>query len=283
MHVGGDGRWQVVSSVPPPITVVTVVRNDLVRLQRTWRSLQEQDLASVEWLVIDGASTDGTVAWLSQLSDERLRYVSEPDAGIYDAMNTGLAMASGSLITFLNAGDFYLRPNVLSMVVARYETAGWLWGHGGGAVVDATGRPVRPVGGGYPGRLRYAFGRSVVIHQTVFAQTAKVRELGGFDLRFPIAADVHLTMRLGRICDPAVWSSVDVAYEEGGVSDQSAARSLGDMHRARVDVFAMGRPAAAADAAWTTGVVAYVRGRQLAKGVAQKLLGRGSIDWWARR
>jgi GT2 family glycosyltransferase len=263
--------------------VVTVTRNDLDRLLHTWQSLLDQDSADFEWIVVDGASTDGTVDWLQALEDARLTFVSEPDDGIYDAMNKGLGLATGVLVTFLNAGDCYLRPGVLADVVSSHQDAGWVWGHGAGTVVDASGRPVRPVTSGYRGRLRYAFGRSVVIHQTVFAEAAVVRRLGGFDVRFPIAADVHLTMRLGQIGDPTVWTSVDVAYEEGGVSDQSAARSLGDMHRARVDVFGMGPVAARADSVWTAGVVAYVRSRRAAKAVAQRVLGRGSVDWWARR
>ncbi len=265
------------------VTVVTVTRNDLDRLQLTWASVARQVDADLEWVVVDGASSDGTVEWLESLTDDRVRVLSEPDAGIYDAMNKGLALATGELVTFLNAGDRYLADDVLGKVGQRYDKDRWLWGHGGGVVVDASGRPVRPVSGGYRGRLRYAFGRSAVIHQTVFARTQLVRALGGFDLRYPIAADVHLIMRLGRQSDPAVWPSVDVAYEEGGVSDQDAGRSLGDMHRARVDAFGMNRGVAAVDSAWTAGVVGYVRGRQAAKRTARRLLGDRSIDWWAKR
>lgn len=265
------------------ITVVTVVRDDLERLKRTWESVTSQTLPSIEWVVIDGASTDGTVEWLGALNDDRMRFRSEPDSGIYDAMNAGLSLAQGELITFLNAGDYYLRETALADIATKHDAEGWIWGHGLGAVVNAGGKQVRPVHAGYPGRLRYAFGRSVVIHQTVFVQTEVVRRLGGFDTRFPIAADVHLTMKLGRICDPQIWSSVDVAYQEGGVSDQDAGRSLGDMHRARVDVFGMGAVAEKADAAWTGVVVGYVKSRRAIKAVARRVFGERSVEWWVRR
>jgi len=265
------------------VTVVTVTRNDLRRLRATWESLKEQDLAAFEWIVVDGASADGTAEWLGALSDPRLTFVSEPDDGLYDAMNHGLALASGELTTFLNAGDSYLRPDVLSRVAQMHKSEGWQWGHGAAVIVDETGRQVRPVTGGYRGRLRYAFGRSVVTHQTVFARTELLRKLGGFDLRFPIAGDVHMTMRLSGVSPPRVWQSLDVAYEEGGVSDESPGRSLADMHRARVDAFEMGPVAEMGDAVWTKAVLAYVHGRRQAKRAARAVLGERSIDWWASR
>ena len=266
---------------PVCVTVVTVTYNDLARLRATAESVLVQ-AGAWEWLVVDGGSTDGTVAWLTTLDDQRVRFVSEPDQGIYDAMNKGLALAAGEYVNFLNAGDAYLRPGVLRDVEERARHGYWEWGHGCNIVVDDGGRQVRPAASGYPGRLRYALGPGRLVHQAVFARADIMRELGGFDLQYPIAADRHLVMRLGRRSDPLEWPDIDVAYEQGGVSDD-ARRSLQDLHRARVDVYGLGRAGSLADSAWSEGMIAYVRSRRTLKRSARRLLGERSIDWWARR
>ena len=116
----------------PAVTVVSVTRNDLAGIQRTLASVREQQDVSIQHIVIDGASTDGTVEWLAGLDwPEGSGFTSEPDRGIYDAMNKGASKATGELIVFMNGGDrFHLpttaRPRGASsspmMAAAR---AGW--------------------------------------------------------------------------------------------------------------------------------------------------------------
>jgi len=90
----------------PLLSVVTVVHNDLGGLQRTRRSLQGLlEFGRVEWVVGDGASSDGTVEWLATVSQSGLRWVSEPDGGIYDAMNRTTGRTRGRFLWYLNAGD----------------------------------------------------------------------------------------------------------------------------------------------------------------------------------
>lgn len=110
-------------------TVVTVSRNAGARIDATAASVAAQAREDVEWLVIDGASSDGTAAraerWRQRLRGP-LRVVSEPDAGIYDAMSKGLRLAAGEWVIFLNAGDTFADENALGalFVEARGETLG---------------------------------------------------------------------------------------------------------------------------------------------------------------
>jgi putative colanic acid biosynthesis glycosyltransferase len=107
------------------LSVVTVVRNDLPGLERTHASLAEQVLRDFEWILIDGASTDATRLRASLLLAEGIaRGVSEPDAGIYDAMNKGLRLARGSHVLFLNAGDRLLGPDALARAQVAMEARG---------------------------------------------------------------------------------------------------------------------------------------------------------------
>lgn len=93
----------------PTFSIITAVRNGLIDLQRTCVSLQKQTLQDFEWIVIDGASTDGTACWLKKLDcfGDRMQWISEYDKGIADAWNKGLARANGDQVLILNAGDIY--------------------------------------------------------------------------------------------------------------------------------------------------------------------------------
>jgi glycosyltransferase involved in cell wall biosynthesis len=102
----------------PTISIVTVCLNARQALVKTKASVFSQCFKDFEWIVIDGASVDGTVEDLKVIEDARLSYSSEPDAGIYDAMNKGLTMARGEWVWFLNAGDCFHDETALEQVVA---------------------------------------------------------------------------------------------------------------------------------------------------------------------
>lgn len=91
----------------PFLSIVTVCWNNLSGLRETQASVDKQTCRDYEWLVVDGASDDGTELHLESLRQPQLRWVSEPDGGIYDAMNKGTQMASGQYVIYLNAGDCF--------------------------------------------------------------------------------------------------------------------------------------------------------------------------------
>ena len=115
----------MVSSVASPdmkkISVITIVFNAVRTIGKTLESVASQDYPNIEHVVVDGASTDGTLEVINQHDKRLLKFISEPDQGIYDAMNKGLALASGDIICFLNADDHYISPHVLSFVAAEME------------------------------------------------------------------------------------------------------------------------------------------------------------------
>lgn len=90
------------------LSIVTICKNDLENLKRTWQSVQILLKDSVEWVVIDGDSTDGTKEFISKLEIRNFKYLSEPDSGIYDAQNKGITLCQGKYINFLNAGDTFI-------------------------------------------------------------------------------------------------------------------------------------------------------------------------------
>lgn len=108
-----------------PLSIITIVRNDRAGLERTRRSLGDQRLRHFEWIVVDGASTDATRPLVEALLDQGVaRGGSEPDGGIYDAMNKGLRLARGEHVLFLNAGDRLIGPDALARATAAMAASG---------------------------------------------------------------------------------------------------------------------------------------------------------------
>lgn len=96
------------------LTVITVVRNDIAHIEQTLLSVSGQTYADLEYIVIDGGSTDGTTDVIRRYADRLAYWVSEPDGGIYPAMNKGLRHATGEWVNFMNSGDLFASPNVLA-------------------------------------------------------------------------------------------------------------------------------------------------------------------------
>lgn len=106
-------------NIKPLISVITVCRNNAATLERTLHSVMSQDWPFIEHIVVDGASTDGSVAILKSFPQGQPYFISEPDNGIYDAMNKGLTRANGEIICFLNADDQYANSYVLTEVATQ--------------------------------------------------------------------------------------------------------------------------------------------------------------------
>ena len=104
----------------PLISVITVVFNGVNHLERTILSVLDQTYDNVEYIVVDGGSTDGTLEIIRKYSDAIDYWVSEPDAGIYDAMNRGVTLASAPWLHFLNAGDLYFASDTLEKTAGSY-------------------------------------------------------------------------------------------------------------------------------------------------------------------
>ena len=106
----------------PKISVITVVRNDVAHIEHTMLSVLGQTYSNVEYIVIDGGSTDGTVDIIKKYADRLAYWVSEPDGGIYPAMNKGLLHATGEWVNFMNSGDSFADDNVLNDIFGKQHT-----------------------------------------------------------------------------------------------------------------------------------------------------------------
>lgn len=103
------------------VSVITVVLNGVEKIEDTIKSVKEQSIDDVEYIIIDGGSTDGTIEIIRRYENDLSYWVSEPDSGIYDAMNKALNYVHGDVVAFINAGDTYADSMVLSNVVNRFQ------------------------------------------------------------------------------------------------------------------------------------------------------------------
>jgi len=106
---------------PPLVSVITVVRNGATTILQTLESVRLQRRVPVEHIVIDGVSTDSTIDILKNMQSDQLRWISEPDQGIYDAMNKGITLAHGEWLLFLGADDVLADPDVLADIFQKHE------------------------------------------------------------------------------------------------------------------------------------------------------------------
>jgi len=103
------------------VSIITVCFNSVATIEETIQSVLAQDYPDIEHIVIDGGSTDGTLDLIERYKDRLGGYISEPDGGIYDAMNKGIKLASGDIIGTLNSDDFYSSNSIVSQIAAAFE------------------------------------------------------------------------------------------------------------------------------------------------------------------
>ena len=153
---------------PPKISIITIVRNDCEGMVRTLTSVQNQTFRDFEYIVVDGASTDGTHEFLVDNESQINFLISEPDNGLYEAMNKGVDQAFGAWAIFLNAGDVLATPETLSRAVAQIDKKNIVYF--GRAIIEFT------TGGGwiYPPRCissktcKYWLRNNLPNHQAMF-------------------------------------------------------------------------------------------------------------------
>jgi glycosyltransferase involved in cell wall biosynthesis len=103
------------------VSIITVVYNNQSTIDYAIQSVLSQDYHNIEYIIVDGNSTDGTVKKIQNHKESVNQFISEPDKGIYDAMNKGVKLATGDIIGILNSDDFYANENIISEVVNEFQ------------------------------------------------------------------------------------------------------------------------------------------------------------------
>ena len=198
------------------ISIVTVVLNDEPGLRATAESLDSQDFTDFEWLVKDGGSTDGTAEMLPSLTPLPAWCESSPDTGIYAAMNTAAAHATGSWLLFLNAGDVLSERTTLAHVATLLRDTRADWAFGSVRNLDEWGRAVGWQSASPFNPLGLAIGQTTVPHQACFIRRELFEKLGGYRTDFGTEADQEFLYRasLHGAPEEIVWPIAD--FRMGG-------------------------------------------------------------------
>ncbi len=188
-------------------TIITVVLDNMAFIQDAIESVVCQKNTNIQYIVIDGGSNDGSLEIIKSFGDKISIVVSEPDEGIYDAMNKGLALATGDVIGFLNADDFYAHNHVIQHVAERFsaEKCDALY-----ADLDYVSRVdknkiVRKWRSGVYDKKRFVKGW-MPPHPTFFVRKYIYQKLGGFNKQLHMAADYELMLRF------CYFKNIKVAY-----------------------------------------------------------------------
>lgn len=245
--------------MPAPLfSIVSVTYDNIAGLRQTAQSVESQSCRDFEWLVIDGGSRDGTVAFLENFNfctpplslnpsppvGERERcqatgrrdafpsffFLSEPDSGIYDAMNKGIVRARGRYTIFMNAGDRFATPQVLagleSALRAHPQAPDFLYGD---ALEDDRGAATLK-----PARSHETRARGMFTHHQAMLYRTEILKTLRYDPHYDIAADYDLTCRFLDRASHALYLPQPLCFfEAGGVSQRRAARGRAQQYRIR--------------------------------------------------
>jgi glycosyltransferase len=209
------------------ISVITAVYNRADSIAQAVRSVQNQSWTNIEHVVIDGASTDGTQQILKSCLNEQSICLSEPDNGIYDALNKGLACATGDVIGLMHSDDFFADDCVLARVAAAFGDPDLdaVYGDLDYVAKDDTSRVIRRWRSGEYDPAKLARGW-MPPHPTLYLRRSVIERWGGYDTRYRIAADYDAILRYfgqGQI-RAAYIPHVLVKMRLGGESNRSLAK-----------------------------------------------------------
>lgn len=192
----------------PTITVITPCFNAAATIEQTLESVRAQGYPKLEHVVVDGASTDGTVEILERA--DGIRWISEPDRGMTHALNKALAMATGDVVGELNADDLYEPGALLAVGEAMFANPKAEWLTGLCRIIDERGEEVRGFVTAYKSFFLRRYSLPLFLTQNfvstpaTFVRRAVAQEVGGYDERYETSMDYDLWLRLARRGDPIV-------------------------------------------------------------------------------
>ncbi len=203
-------------------TIITVTLNNLEGLKRTAESLHVQTFQHFEWIVLDGGSNDGTTDYLKST---HAKWSSQPDNGIYDAMNKGMEQASGLYLLFLNAGDTLMNTDILQKTAnAAANTPDFIYGD---SIEDGSYKPART--------LNIA-GGMFTHHQAMFYNRTSIGDIR-YNTDYKIAADYGFTARFLQRDIKTLYCNFPICnFESGGISQQHASLGRHEQYQIRKEL-----------------------------------------------
>ncbi|MGN6639681.1 MAG: glycosyltransferase family 2 protein [Mucilaginibacter sp.] len=208
----------------PKLSVITIVYNNVADIERTMLSVLNQTYPNIEYIIIDGLSTDGTLDIVKKYSDRISKLLSEKDEGIYDAMNKGLALATGDYVLFMNSGDEIYSNDTVAKIFATAENADIYYGET--EMIDAEGNSLGQRRHKAPEQFTwrsFKYGMSVS-HQAIYIKRSIIEP---YDRTYQLSSDIDWILRASKKATIIVNAHQYVAkYLVGGMSKKRHRQSL---------------------------------------------------------
>lgn len=208
----------------PKLSVITIVYNNVRDIERTVKSVVTQTYPNIEYIVVDGASTDGTLGILNRYRDQIKQLISEPDKGIYDAMNKGLRHGTGDYVLFMNSGDEIYAPDTVAKIFATEPDADIYYGET--EMINDEGQSLGQRRHKAPEQFTwrdFKHGMSIS-HQAIYIKRSLTEP---YDPRYSLSADIAWILQAAKKAKKIVNVHQYVArYLVGGMSKKKHRQSL---------------------------------------------------------
>jgi glycosyltransferase involved in cell wall biosynthesis len=211
-------------TVNPKLSIITIVYNNVEAIERTMLSVLNQTYNNIEYIIIDGASTDGTLAIIERYKERLAKLISEQDQGIYDAMNKGLAMATGDYVLFMNSGDEIYSVDTVADVFASAPSGDIYYGET--EMYDAQWQSLGQRRHRAPEHFdwhSFKLGMNVS-HQAIYIKRSLTEP---YDLKYKYSSDIDWIIKAAKKSSNIVNTHLYVAkYLVGGMSKKKHLESL---------------------------------------------------------
>ena len=212
------------TAIKPVLSVITIVYNNARDIERTMLSVLTQTYPHIEYIIIDGKSTDGTLTIINRYKDQVAKIISEKDQGIYDAMNKGLVAATGDYVIFMNSGDEFYDRDTVQKVFESAPDADIYYGET--EMIDAEGNSLGQRRHEAPAAFTwrdFKYGMSIS-HQAIYVRRSIAEP---YDLQYKLSADIDWIIRAAQKAKKIVNVNQYVAkYLVGGMSKAKHRQSL---------------------------------------------------------
>lgn len=216
------------------ISIITINYNNLTGLKKTFESIIRQTFSDYEWIVIDGGSTDGSKEFIEQHKDLFAFWCSEPDKGIYNALNKGLEHCSGEYVSCMNAGDCFYEPTTLTKIFSKERKEDVLYGDVLFVNSENGDKRIKT----FPKKLTLSWMyHDTLNHQATFVKRDTIRKYG-FDEKYKIMADRKLWLQLlFSRCSFLYLNQPIARFDKTGVSSQDGERWIKELKQVRSEIY----------------------------------------------
>ncbi len=210
----------------PKISVITIVYNGADTIEKTIKSVTSQTYSNIEYIIVDGGSTDGTVDILREHSGEIIKWVSEPDDGIYDAMNKGIKIATGEYQWFINSGDEVFEPDTLERIFNVHNVPFYDVYYGDTVMIDSNGNEIGSRRLKPPSSLSWKDFKNgmLVSHQSIIVSK---RVVSMYNTQYRLSADFEWCLLALKRADRVVNTHQILSrFLDGGITKQNITAGL---------------------------------------------------------